>query len=173
MKTKTKTNRPAPLSDVLDAAQIIAVTSLVKESAQKTARAALDVGTHDVDITLRVVGTIDVASDTTRVPTVSIPLKEVLALFIARAGGTREGSIALLRGCMADALALGPEGVGAIADVVDIDAVYVEQVQAITASLPRTPVRGAVRADLRVEVIRAQPDGLVNERPTCPTIEAS
>ncbi len=152
-KSTPKPSAAPSLDTVLDDVAITALNKLVKEKVGKAARANLGAGTHPVDVTIRVVGTLDVAPDTSRVPTVSIPLKEVLALFIARAGGTREGSVALLRSCMHDALRLGPTGVGAIEGVVEVDAAYVAMVAELTASLQKTPVRGDVTANLAVTLV--------------------
>lgn len=116
----------------------------------KLVRDEVSVGSHMVDFTVRVCGEIKVGKDTEKVPTVSIPVKEVLALFIARSGATRQSAIALLRECMTLALDGGSKGSGAIDAHADIDQVFREEVSKLTASLPKTPVKGQVRADLTV-----------------------
>jgi len=52
-----------------------------------------------------------------KVPTVSIPFKEVLMLFVARAGFTREHTLSLLTECLTDALATGRSGIGSVPEV--------------------------------------------------------
>lgn len=118
---------------------------LLALSRVRSDRDAVTPGVQAVDFTVHVSAEIVVGEDTEKIPTVSIPLKEVLALFIARAGVTRDASVALLRECMSIALALGPRGQGAIDSQIDIDEVFSEAVDKLTASLPRTPVRGQVR----------------------------
>lgn len=132
---------------------LTAIEALALSKAVKAERDAVEVGEHHVDVTVRITGTLSVAKDTEKTPTVSIPLKEVLALFIARSGCTREASIALLRECMTEALADGTKGVGAVDAAADIDACWKDEVSKLTASLPKTPVKGAVKAKLSVAVV--------------------
>lgn len=127
------------------------VELLALSKAVKADRDAVTQGTYEVDFLVRVHGTMSVAPDTQKVPTVSIPLKEVLALFVARSGATREASLKLLAECLTDALSKGTAGCGAIAETADIDKVFEDQVAALTASLPKTPVKGAVKAKLSVD----------------------
>lgn len=112
-------------------------------------------GTYIVDevVSVHIKGVLSISEDTEKTPTVSIPLKEVLALFIARSGATRESSISLLRECLADALKGGTKGEGAVAAAAEIDAAFKEEVAALTASLPKTPVKGAVRWKGEAEVV--------------------
>ncbi len=110
------------------------------------------VGLHHIDTTVRITGTINIAEDTEKVPTVSIPVKEVLALFIARAGITREASVTLLRSALTDALLAGSKGQGAIAGVTEIDQIFKDIVSDVTKSLPKTPVAG--RVDTKLEVTK-------------------
>jgi hypothetical protein len=135
-----------------------AIESLAITKALKADRDAVAAGSYAVDVTVRVRGTVDVAADTAKTPTVSIPVKEVLALFIARSGATREASLKLLRECLTDALSKGVEGAGAVDAAADIDAAFKAEVAALTASLPKTPVKGAVKAKLAVEVVGAADD---------------
>jgi hypothetical protein len=134
----------------MNATQTIALNNAIETKVAKAARDAVEVGKHQVDFLVRVTGTLNVAEDTEKVPTVSIPVKEVLALFIARSGCTREASIALLRECMTDALKDGTKGVGAVEAAADIDEVFKAEVAALTASLPKTPVKGKVTTKLTV-----------------------
>jgi hypothetical protein len=94
-----------------------------------------------------------VLEDTDKTPTVSIPMKEVLALFIARSGCTREHSLALLRECMTDALRDGVKGAGAVAAAADIAAEHKKAVAEMLRDLPRTFVAGAVKADVEAVLV--------------------
>lgn len=120
----------------------------------KADREAVAAGDYDLDFVVRVVGSMRVGEDTDKIPTVSIPVKEVLALFIARSGCTREHSLALLRDCMRDALSHGTRGQGAIDAAADIDTAFKEAVDDLTGSLPRTPVKGQVRCKISLTPIR-------------------
>lgn len=134
----------------MNATQTIALNNALDTKVAKAAREAVEPGSFDVDFMVRVTGTINVAEDTEKTPTVSIPVKEVLALFVARSGCTREASIKLLRECLTDALKDGVKGEGAIEGAVDIDEVFKAEVAALTASLPKTPVKGKVTTKLTV-----------------------
>lgn len=48
-----------------------------------------------------------VGEDYTRTPTVGVPVKEVLTLFLARSGALRDDNIKLLQACFTDAMADG------------------------------------------------------------------
>ena len=126
----------------------LALSRAVSAKADKLAREGVAPGHYDLDLTVRVTGTLEVLEDTEKTPTVSIPMKEVLALFVARSGCTREHSLNLLRECMADALRDGVKGEGAVAAAADIDAQYKASVAEMLATLPKTPVKGAVKADI-------------------------
>ena len=134
----------------MDNLKIIALNNLIETKAAKAARAGLSVGTHQVDMLVRVQGTVSVAADTEKVPTVSIPVKEVLALFIARSGATREASLKLLSECLTDALKDGVKGEGAIKAAAEMDKEFEARIKALTAALPKSPVKGAVKTDLTV-----------------------
>ena len=110
-------------------------------------------GMYEVDFEVAVKGSVSVGDDTTKKPTVSIPMKEVLALFIQRSGVTREASVKLLREAMIEALKQDTKGTGAIAAATDIEQVSKDIVSEVVASLPRTPVLGRVTTNLEVEKI--------------------
>jgi len=135
--------------------EVTALNNLVAAKAAKAARDEVNPGEHAVDFTVRVTGTVKVLADTEKTPTVSIPVKEVLALFVQRSGCTREHSLALLRECLTDALSASTEGKGAIEGAIDLDAEFKAAVADLTASLPKTPVKGAVKASLAVEVVES------------------
>jgi hypothetical protein len=141
----------------MDNKTIIALTKAVSDRQAKAARPSLTVGTHEVDFTVRVRGSLTVSEDTDKTPTVSIPMKETLALFIAYSGITGQHAKNLLTRAMTDALAIQADGeqnhngVGAIRDALPkIAEIERDVVAPMLASLPRTKVNGMVRANLDV-----------------------
>lgn len=121
-------------------------------------RAAVAAGKYDVDAVVRVSGTLSVGADYDTTPTVSLPVKEILALFVARAGFTRERSMQLLVECVHDAIAEDGHGAGEIAArVAEVDD-YLSAIKAeILDKLPRQPRKGAVKAKIAVEVLETEP----------------
>lgn len=147
----------------MDLAILTAIAKKLSDTA-KDGRDDLAPGEYAIDstVTLHVKGTVTVGTDTEKTPTSSIPVKEVLALFIARAGFTREHSVELLRSCLTDALSKGVEGQGAIEAAADIDSEFKRTVSELTASLPKTPVKGAVKVKCAVvESVPATADSTV------------
>ena len=137
----------------LDCLTALALSRAVNKKADDLAREGVVAGTYDVDMTVRLVGTIEVLEDTDKKPTVSIPMKEVLALFVARSGCTREASVKLLRECMTDALKHGVTGQGAIDAAADIAKEHKAIVNEMLETLPRTFVAGAVKADIEARLV--------------------
>jgi hypothetical protein len=131
-----------------------AIEALALSKGLKADRDAVEAGEFGVDFTVRVTGTMSVAKDTSRDSTVSLPVKQVLALMIQRSGATREATIELLRKCMIEAMnasETGTEGEGALDGT--IDAEWAKVTEELVKSLPRTRVRGAVKAKISVEVV--------------------
>lgn len=111
-------------------------------------RDGVTTGEYPVDFTVSVKGIVNVKEDTEKVPTVSIPIKETIALFLARSGALRESNIALLRECITDALAAkGGKGGAKGALTAEFDAAFGEVVTAFLSTLPKTKVRGEVEMD--------------------------
>jgi hypothetical protein len=124
---------------------VLVLSKVVNSAAEKAAREGLSAGVYPVDFTVTVKGEVSVRPDTEKVPTVSIPIKETLALFIARSGALRDANIALLSECIADALAAkGGEGGAKGALTGEFDAAFGEVVSNFLATLPKTKVKGAV-----------------------------
>lgn len=135
----------------------IALAKAVAEKTTKAAREGLAVGTHEIDMTVRIHGTMTVAEDTSKVPTVSIPMKETLALFIKYSGITAQHATALLTRAMTEALAAndegeqGTEGKGAILAALPIlESTMANVVKPMLESLPKTPVKGAVKTKFNI-----------------------
>lgn len=130
-------------------ATIIALAKVVGTKETAAARNGLSIGRHEVDFMVRVRGTMNVGEDTEKTPTVSIPMKETLALFIRYCGITREAAMAILERAMTDALEQGPQGTGAVAEALPIiEETMAAIVNPMLARLPKTPVKGAVRTSL-------------------------
>jgi hypothetical protein len=136
---------------------LIALTKAVAKKIADAARDTISVGKHEVDFTVRVKGTVSVFEDTEKTPTVSIPMKETLALFIRYSGITGPHAVALLQRAMTDALAANengeqnPQGTGAIADALPIiEETMKTVVEPMLATLPKTPVKGMVKTNLEV-----------------------
>ena len=124
------------------------ISKLVSAKEASAARDGVGAGTFPVSFTLTVEGTVTVRKDTEKIPTVSVPLKEVIALFLARSGATREAAIALLRECITDVLASkGGKGGAKGALEAEYDAAFGDLAEALLATLPKTRVRGAVDLD--------------------------
>ncbi len=135
----------------MDNIATVALSKVIKETALKAARAGLAVGSHAVDFTVRVHGRMNVAEDTEKIPTVSIPMKETLALFIRYCGITREAAMLILERAMNDALAESSQGTGAIAEAMPIINETMDSVVApLLARLTKTPVKGMVTTKLNI-----------------------
>lgn len=126
---------------------IVALANFITANDLKVARPNVAAGNHDVDVTIRVTGTISVGADYTTTPTVSVPLKETLALFIAYCGITREAAINLMTRAMTDAISQTGKGKGALAGVDQVEQT-IERVEATMASLPKQPRKGPVKTKL-------------------------
>jgi hypothetical protein len=132
-----------------------ALAKLVKEEDEKTLRAKVGPGVYKVDVTLHISGTLKVGKDYPKTPTVSIPVKEVMALLIHRMGVTREKAKEILIDVLKTAIAESGKGEGSIAHE------YKEEIEAaeahvkeVISALPKTISKGQVRPDLLVtEVI--------------------
>jgi hypothetical protein len=121
------------------------------------ARDALAAGTYEVDELVHVHGTLTVGKDYETTPTVSLPVKEILALFVARAGFTREHTMALLVDCVSDAIDKSGHGAGEVASKVEAVDEYLEAIKKdVLAKLPKVPRKGAVKAKLVAEAVGSE-----------------
>jgi hypothetical protein len=130
--------------------ELLAISKAIATKSISEARKELRAGIYEVDTTVTIKGTVKIAEDTEKTPTVSIPMKEVLALFIARAGITRESSVEILKSVMSDVLKDGGKVAGELAQAADVDSAYNEVVAEMLTSLPKTQVKGAVTAKVEV-----------------------
>lgn len=133
--------------------QIAALDSLVKGLSPSDAKGALVPGSHEVDFTIRVSGSLTKAEDTTKKPTSSIPWLTTLALFVYRSGVQRDAAMAILRDSMTEALNLDKDAEKAlllVSGVADAKELFESEV---TARLPRMPVQGAVKGKIGYEIV--------------------
>ena len=128
----------------------LAKTAVAKASFKGLER--LPVGVHSVDTVVRIKGTIKVGEDYERTPTVSVPLKETLALFIAYSGITRKAATDALVKAMNDALANSDKGAGALKDSLAVVDETMETVsKSVLSKLKKVPCNGSVTTKLTVE----------------------
>lgn len=133
-------------------ATTLAISKAIAKKTADEARENLAPGTYQIDQTVRVTGTLTVAEDTEKTPTVSIPFKDVLVLFVQRAGITREASLELLRTCVTEALKKSDGGAAGCLDE-HLEGVFSAAVADMLATLPKTPVKGAVKSKLVVSEV--------------------
>jgi hypothetical protein len=112
--------------------------------ASPTARQQVAEGEHEVDALVRVKGTVKVAKDYTTVPTVSIPLKETLALFIHYCGCTREAALDALHRAASEAIDATGKGKGSLEAAIPVVEEGLKRVMDELDELPRQPRKGAV-----------------------------
>lgn len=135
----------------MNAATHIALSSIKSNS---KSRNQLLPGRYEIDKIIHVTGTLTVGEDYSTTPTVSLPVKEVLALFVVNCGMNRDEAIELLRSSVADAIALKGKAKGEIAGSIDAVSETLGQVQKeLLAKLPSQPRKGKVSSKLAVAVI--------------------
>ena len=74
----------------MDNASIIALSKAVKDKDAKDARSALTPGEHLVDVTVHIVGSLEIAPDTEKTSTSSLLSEEFLIIALKMSGCTRE-----------------------------------------------------------------------------------
>ena len=119
--------------------------ALEKWKAEKGIRERIAPGNHEVDAVVHVHGTVKVGKDYTTVPTVSVPLKETLALFVAYCGCTREAAKAALLRAAGEAIAATGKGKGSLEDALPVVEETLQTVKDdVLARLARQPRKGTV-----------------------------
>jgi hypothetical protein len=129
-----------------NAAEVVALSKLASLLESEGAREALgkEGGKFPVNVTVHLSGTLSVEVDTDKYATVSLPTLETLALTLKYSGITGAAAKKAILAAMKDALALGPEGKGAILKAYPEIAESLAEVKAMVKLLPKTPVKGAV-----------------------------
>jgi hypothetical protein len=121
--------------------------ALAKLLGKLEARARLQVapGEYAVDdtVTLHVQGTLSVGDTVLYKPTVKIPWKQALALFVRYSGVTREAALVALVRAMTEALTTDTEAEDLVAALADLEEAE-EQVADALDALPVQPRLGAV-----------------------------
>lgn len=130
-------------------AETVALSKAVKEAQVKTARAALTPGEHLVDVTVRLVGALEIAPDAEKTSTSNLLSEEFLVIALKMSGCTRERACEIIA-------ALAKQSVNRDIDVNKdrrqemvreydpegkISAIFEE----IKKSLPKTKVAGAAK----------------------------
>ena len=140
-----------------DDVETLALAKAIKEKALKDARKNLTVGTHNVDVTAHISGTITVGADEEFIPTVCVPLKAAMALFIRYCGITRNAAETALVKAMTEALNNAQRGAetvdtvaGAISEEESIIAACEAQVTKMMGALPKQTRSGKVTTKLTV-----------------------
>jgi hypothetical protein len=128
--------------------EILALTRAINDKAEKAARANVTPGEYPVSFTVNVSGILSVAEDTSKVPTVSVPWTAVVAALLHRMGATREHSVQILSEILPSVV--GDNGFASVITEAEVKEIGLIALDAIKGSLPKTPVKGAVKADLVV-----------------------
>jgi len=128
--------------------------------ADKKARGQLSPGTHEVDALVHLTGEIEILEDEQYTPTVSLPLLEIMALFIAHAGFTREHTMALIRQCCGEAIEQTGKAQGSLKDNVDaVKKTLAIVKKEITSKLTEKTRNGKVKCKVEaVEVLAELPE---------------
>jgi hypothetical protein len=123
---------------------LLGLAKLLEKEAKK-ARPDVTAGEYELDeeILIRLDGTLNVGEDHPYIPTVSIPHKEVLALFVRFCGITREAALEHLQAAMKAALTEGDDAAELLAGMADL-AEAEARVQKTLTALPQVVRRGAV-----------------------------
>ena len=116
--------------------------------ADKSARAAVTAGEHEVEpFTVTVGGTLTISEDTTYSPTTSIPLLATMVVALHRAGVQREGIAAAIIDAATAATANGGKVEDELADTFSYVEREVKQLKAaLSEKLPKKKRAGAVKA---------------------------
>lgn len=141
----------------LNNAEVVALTKAIKAAELTAARKGLTVGEHPIDITCRVTGNITVGEQEDYTPTISIPIKSTLALFIRYCGVTRKAAEAALVRAMTEALNQDVKGEEknaiiqkAISENEEVIATCEAKVKMMVGALPKAKRDGKVRSNLTV-----------------------
>lgn len=121
----------------------LAISKSLEKSLTKGFKA--EPGVHNIDeiVSIRVQGTITKGADVPYTPTVDIPMLATLAIVLEKAGFQRENAKKLLVEAMQEALAIGEQAAGSVADRVKDIETAMTHVRQITDALPKKMKSGA------------------------------
>ena len=117
------------------------------------ARDQVSPGTHPVDFTVRVQGSVKVGEDTEKAPTVRLPHLAVMALFIQRMGFQRDHATAVLMNCMREALEMDTSARDTLLANFPEIATCEEGLRTMMAALPPIKERGHVTVKLAIQQV--------------------
>ena len=147
VKTATKESLKAVELAIQSKANQFALTKIKSDAERKD----FAPGVYPVDVTVRVQGNLTVGDDYERTPTVSIPLKETLALALKRMGFQRDGVMAIMREVYGYSIDKTGKGKDALKnEIAELDS-WIEVVEKeVLKTLPKAKVNGPVSAKLKV-----------------------
>ncbi len=126
--------------------------ALNKFKPAKTARNELAPGTYEVDFTVRIKGTVTVGEDTTRASTVSLLSLKTVALILHYAGVTRSAALKAITRAFQDINGdLLPTASVELSE--DVKKIHDKIKKDLASDLPRTPVKGQVKAKCSYDII--------------------
>lgn len=143
----------------MQAVEELAISKAITAAAVKVARERLAAGVHDVDITVRVKGNLDIRPDEQVIPTVEIPLLATMALFVRHCGVTRETALAKLKQAMTEALERGEKGIEKTTTVLqplEEETIIRDAMNAVRATIAELPLqtrKGKVLSHLTIEPV--------------------
>jgi len=143
----------------MDATTLLALERVTKQAAKAAkAREEVAAGDYKFDtvLTFNLKGELRVAEDFEWTPTVSIPIKETLALFMRYCGATREAAMAGLMRAMKEAHELEEKGETCIAELADLKEMEKQVVESL-GQLPKELKKGAVTGKLTLTEIVSTP----------------
>lgn len=137
----------------MDNIALTALSRVVKDSTKKSLAASLPAGEHEVDMTVRISGKLIKGEDTTKVPTVRIPVLASLALAMKFAGVTGDAAINAITAAVSESVLMDKD---AAAELIKRDGIEdaIKKLNAeLKTKLPRTPVNGTIKAHLDLEEV--------------------
>ena len=138
---------------MLTAIETTALNNAVISRVAKTMRGQVGPGEYPIDMTVRIVGTMNVQIDTTKAPTVCIPPLETMALLLHRMGFQREKALELMREVFTEAIGTTGRGQGSLEMLPHITELKERIERELIANLPPIPVKGAVKTNFAIEQI--------------------
>lgn len=136
----------------MEAIETLALAKAVKDAAAKKAREELAVGKHSVDFTVRVSGELTVGEDESYTPTVKVPFKAALALFVRYSGVTGDAALNALVKAFTEAVEADGDTVAALEASADLVAAEA-RLNAALGELPKATRKGKVLTKLVVEAV--------------------
>lgn len=140
------------------ALELLALQKLANDKAVKAARDEVGVGTHEVDFVVRVSGSLSVSEDTDRASTARLLNEATLALLIKRMGFQRDEAMKILREVALEAMDIQNGNKRKLLEETGVKEALATLKKEVVAAMPRTPVRGAVRTNLRVALTDESPE---------------